>query len=752
MLHHLPNRPITEEFDRKALSTHLMEIARHLKPEVEHPAGVPFADLRLEELRQLLLGREIQIIKRLAEEVENPDLLATSVGRVLPSAIEHAYSDPRLGQVLVPTLEKAAENSIRSDPRALANVLYPLILPALRRSIGEAIDETIQSLNETLKHSLSLRGLRWRWEAWRTGIPFAEVVLKHTLVYQVEHGFLIHRKTGLLIAHVAADNATSQDPQLVSSMLSAIQDFVHDSFTGEDQQGLDSLQLGELRLWSEPGPLATLVAVIRGAPPEGLRDTLGSALARIHADRARELEDFDGDSSGFEDVEKALKEIVKIGQQKPRSRGDALRVAFRFFCLVLFGAACLWGYNWLTEERQWQGYLEKLRAQPGIVITEATRRDDLFVVAGLRDPLAMDPSTLLRESGIPPERVVASWAPYEALNSDLVLRRLQEALSPPETVDLTLQDGRIVAKGTAPAEWLQKAMETERSMPAGAPKLDISSVSNVDASEQRKWDALLGRLRAEPGIVITQAVQHNGKFIISGLRDPLSYDPKDAVVDSGLDPARVVSNWAPYQSLDPPFVIRRLQMSLDPPPGVTLSIEQGHIIGRGEATAAWLDRARLAARLLPAGAPGLDVSQIVNLDDAKIARLREAIEKLRLSLQSRSIRFDYKVALPSQGQEKTLDAIASDLKAIASLSTPEVRAKVTLTGHSDNAGEGTYNLALSVARAEAVRALLRKRGVDPDLLAVRGAGPLEPIDLGTSKEAYAANRRVSLTVGIEEQK
>ena len=93
-----------------------------------------------------------------------------------------------------------------------------------------------------------------------------------------------------------------------------------------------------------------------------------------------------------------------------------------------------------------------------------------------------------------------------------------------------------------------------------------------------------------------------------------------------------------------------------------------------------------------------------------------------------------------------------DLKEIASLSTPEVRAKVTLTGHSDSAGEGTYNLALSVARAEAVRALLRKRGVDPDLLSVRGAGPLEPINLGTTKEAYAANRRVSFSVGIEEPK
>jgi outer membrane protein OmpA-like peptidoglycan-associated protein len=80
-----------------------------------------------------------------------------------------------------------------------------------------------------------------------------------------------------------------------------------------------------------------------------------------------------------------------------------------------------------------------------------------------------------------------------------------------------------------------------------------------------------------------------------------------------------------------------------------------------------------------------------------------------------------------------------------------ITTRVTVTGHADAAtGTGMFNIALSGARAEAVRALLKKRGVDPDLLAVRGAGPLEPQDNGGTETARSLNRRVTFTVGIDE--
>jgi outer membrane protein OmpA-like peptidoglycan-associated protein len=612
--------------DRKALAGLLVQLARSVEPQsCTEPNGVRAVDPRLEQLRTLLVGREIEVLSRLSEVVEDPEQLAGAVGRVLPTAIALATNDARLGQALAPALAKATQSSIRHDPRTLVNILYPLIVPAIRKSIGETIDETFQSLNESLKHSLTWRGLRWRWEAWRTGTSFAEVVLRHTLVYQVEHVFLIHRHTGLLISHVAAADAAGQDPQLVSSMLVAIQDFVRDSFTGAEQQGLDTVRLGELWLWSEPGPFATLVAVIRGNPPEGLHDQLRSVLSRIHDERPHALESFDGDSSSFADVEAHLSECAALGQRAPRSAQRGFPWLVALVGLVLLAFAGVGGLRWWQNDRAWE-----------------------------------------RE------------------------QQLQQA-------------------------------------------------------EQRLWDGYVARLREQPGIVITESGRRDGRFLVAGLRDPLAVDPQLLLHQAGIDPAGVISHWEPYQGLDSEFVLKRLQASLDPPPSVTLTLEGDHIVAQGSAPSTWIERARTASRMLPAGGPSLDLSRVSDVYEGEIGKLREAI-------RSHEIHFNFNESLPAPGQDAVLDQLAKEVNELESLaSNMGATARVTVTGHSDDAGNGTFNLSLSSARAGAVVALLKKRGVDPDLLAVRGAGPLEPLEEASSEAARSANRRVSFKVRIEER-
>jgi OOP family OmpA-OmpF porin len=177
---------------------------------------------------------------------------------------------------------------------------------------------------------------------------------------------------------------------------------------------------------------------------------------------------------------------------------------------------------------------------------------------------------------------------------------------------------------------------------------------------------------------------------------------------------------------------------------VSFAVDGDRIVVHGSAPSLWLEKARGAARMLPTGAPVLDLAAVQSVSDGAIGNLRDRI-------QARTIRFNANEPLPAPGQQDLLDEVAAEVNGLAALSSIlHVAARVTLTGHADGVGQGTQNLSLSLARAEAVRALLKKRGVNPDLLSVRGAGALEPVQAESSEAARSANRRVSFTVGLEE--
>ncbi|CAN7146095.1 OmpA family protein [Mesorhizobium sp. LjNodule214] len=587
----------------------MLEIARNVDPDYRARFdGVPTADPRMETLRQLLVGGEISELSRVTHLLDEPEQLAAAVGGVLPSAAARA-PHAQLGEALAPAVERAVQRSIQKSPRTLTDILYPVFLPAIRKSIGEKIDQTFQSLNETLRHIFTWHGLKWRFEAWRTGASFSEVVLKHSLVYRVEHVFLINRNSGLLIAHVTADNATSEDPQLISSMLSAIQDFVKDSFNEKEQSGLDTIRFGELRLWSEVGPFATLVAVIRGNPPEELHEIVRDVLLRIHDECSQALEQFDGDSSQLIGVETQLQTCVELKQEDSNQGFPWLVVAA--VLLVLIPAGGWFFLSWQSGQR-WQAYVSRLATQPGIIVAEQKVSDGQFYIAGLRDPLAADPLSLLSGTQVDPARVHSRWQFYQSLEPEFVLKRLTASLAPPDSVRLSIVEDRIVAEGEAPDTWIDRARAAARQLSAGGPEFDISKVRDVspEARAAERWQAYVSRLETQPGIIVAEQKVRDGQFYIVGLRDPLAADPQALLSGTEVDPARVHSQWQFYQSLDPEFVLKRLMASLTPPKSVRLSIVEDRIVAEGEAPDTWIDRARAAARQLSAGGPEFDISKV----------------------------------------------------------------------------------------------------------------------------------------------
>ena len=99
--------------------------------------------------------------------------------------------------------------------------------------------------------------------------------------------------------------------------------------------------------------------------------------------------------------------------------------------------------------------------------------------------------------------------------------------------------------------------------------------------------------------------------------------------------------------------------------------------------------------------------------------------------------FDKSVVKP-EGKAK-LDDLASKVSGI----NLEV---VIAVGHTDSVGSGTYNQALSVRRAEAVKAYLVSKGIESNRVYTEGKGLTQPVADNATSEGRAKNRRVEVEV------
>lgn len=462
---------------------------------------------RWQELRDLLVTPEQERIEALERKLANPALHVEEVARLLPEAVtRRSSSDDRLGVALGPVVGEAIRTSVRTDPQPLVDAIFPVMGPAIRRAISSALSELVQSINTTLEHTVSLRGMAWRLEAMRTGRSFGEVVLSRSLLYRVEQLFVIHRETGLLIEHRTATGVQAFSPDMVASMMTALGDFARDSFHVSQGEGLDTIAVGDLSVWVESGPGAILAAAIRGQPPLTLRNTMVQALEDVHMAHATDLERFRASGLAFP-VREGILERCLVSQAQEAEAGR--RGQWRTW---LLGALVLAAVGWCAvpralEQRRFDRYVDQVRREPGVVVGSAGREGGRFVITGLRDPLARDPVALAALAGFDSARLDAKWEPYVALRPEFVLQRARALLAPAPTTTLRVAGDTLVAQGVASASWRAEAERLARAIP-GIAALQLANLqdsamvalrSRADSLESLSIDFPRGSTIPRPG-------------------------------------------------------------------------------------------------------------------------------------------------------------------------------------------------------------------------------------------------------------
>jgi OOP family OmpA-OmpF porin len=440
----------------------------------------------LDDLRPLIVGPEQDRIQRLEERLDHQ--MVDLVADVLPEAVTASRrKGDALGWAVEPLVEKSVREIVRRDPGTFAEAIAPAIGPAIRKAVSHALEVMLERLNAALDRSLSVQSLRWRVEAQRTGRSFAEVALLRTLVYRIEQVFLIHRSTGLLLQHLVAEDVAAEDPDQIAAMLSAIERFAHEAFR-EDAR-LERFRVGELGCWIEHGPSALLVAVVRGTAPADYETVLREALERTHLEYVQALADFRGDPAQFAGARELLLDCLRERRRAPRRKWLAPAVLLAILAVVVGLVAGAW---WRAH-RRFAAYADALRDEPGLVVTTAEPRTRGYVFAGLRDPLAADPATVLAQRGLDPGRATLRFEPFYSLDHRIVARRAASILRPPAGVSLAFHGGTLEARGLASKRWIEDARRSATTLPGVTAFAGEHLYAEETAARVRAVAAALGR-------------------------------------------------------------------------------------------------------------------------------------------------------------------------------------------------------------------------------------------------------------------
>ncbi|WP_200282674.1 OmpA family protein [Rhabdochromatium marinum] len=647
--------------------------------------------------------------------------------------------------MLQPSIEQSIQTLIERDSKRFADVLFPVMGPAIRKAINAAIQGMFNNLNQLMEQSLSPQSFLWRIEAWRTGEPFAKIALLRTLVFQIEQIFLVHAETGLLIGYAQREDAITRDPDMVSSMLTAIQDFVADSFAVGDDESLSAMAYGNLKLVIHKGPYAVLASAIRGNHPDSVEELLSETIETLHRLHGRELRSFSGDMEHFPDFRPQLTAcLMQQRQGRTERRKPWLAISILGLAALLIALLSI-GYNthqWRLQ-RQQQDVITQLNQAAGYVVINTKKQDNDWIVSGLRDPLARAEATLLDAEAMEATAYVGDWRPYFSLDPEIVKKRAMQQLKIPNTVSVQLEDRVLTLTGRAPSAWIDQLHH--HSVP-GIDRIETQALLPTRPAHWQAWQQLLVQLQAEPGYIVTESGEEQDGYRLHGFKDPIAREIEEIAGDDIYQQLGVQATWETYYSTEPDIVLKRVTQALNIPDTVTPQLSGERLVLTGKADQRWVAKVANWPHAI-AGISDIDVSAVAPLD-ADVQAYENAVRALNAT------RFYFASAQATIAPDRPfLSAIKQvrDHYRMLSVKAPAIGQtfRIGVSGYTDNLGGAQRNQELRQERAQFIRDQLVEAGIPRDALFISHARDVNyPLDPGNP--LTPSMRRVELRVQTAE--
>ncbi len=273
-----------------------------------------------EQLKTLLLSEDWQHFREirdkvdsLAKEIRDKDQLIETLDPVIADLLDRKIHESKseMAEALAPVMSEAIKKQIKDAKEDMVDALYPIIGSMVGKAINEAMRKMMEEINARIQHAANTRLIVFM-KSKVLGIKPAEVLMSEGLFFNLKELFLIDKKSGLLVACHSQNNELGEnDAHILGAMLTAIRQFVNDTFESEKKSDLLEIQHENHSIFIDSGRYTYLSAVYQGVSPLDFREMIQNLHHRIHNRYYKQLRDFNGETSEFHGVSSIMNRLFQ---------------------------------------------------------------------------------------------------------------------------------------------------------------------------------------------------------------------------------------------------------------------------------------------------------------------------------------------------------------------------------------------------------------------------------------------------------
>lgn len=231
--------------------------------------------------------------------------LESSVAGVIDGALRKAEAERHddLADAVSPLVVRTVKTEIRNSRDELVEALYPMTGRMVKAYVASAMKDLMDEVNRKIERNPFML----RVAALLTGRSAAELALAETQRTEIEELYLIRRGTGDLVGHWPESAAPNNRDQVVSGVLSALNEFASEAFS-DTGRSLRQIDIGPSQVYLRLSPLYLLAVRCKGSQHAAIERVIDdeflaglekyAKLATAHAPREIPKPDNDGLLSG----------------------------------------------------------------------------------------------------------------------------------------------------------------------------------------------------------------------------------------------------------------------------------------------------------------------------------------------------------------------------------------------------------------------------------------------------------------------